>query len=225
MRFVAFLLLTAAFISSQAQTSTILSVQGSANRLAAPDLAVMSVNLMSESATGSQANQVVEQKVLAVQKALKTKGYTKDNLKVGMVSVQFIKSYNDNRPDVYRGSVIGQIELAVDPKEITSLVEAIQGATDANVTINFTFKAETQKRIQDELIAEAVTNARDRADIIAGSIGKKIADVKQVSYSDGPVFQPRGAMMEAKMSADTGIDFSVQEGQMTETVMIDFIAQ
>ncbi len=77
------------------------------------------------------------------------------------------------------------------------------GANTANGAFYF-ISTEAQEKVRDELIADAIANARHRADIAAGALGMEVIGVKSINLNDVyfPVFY-RDVALESSGGAST----------------------
>lgn len=107
--------------------------------------------------------------------------------------------YDDGRVVRWRGSQELRLESG-NADRLAELVGALQADDVLLVGIQFSVRRETRRKLEDELIAEALAAFRDRADLIAKGMGAKawsLIDVSVGTTSHGP--QPV-MRMEARSS-------------------------
>ncbi|MFY0686775.1 MAG: SIMPL domain-containing protein [Cyclobacteriaceae bacterium] len=216
-------------VNGQTQAGfTSVKVSGTATRMVKPDKAVINVAMSVENIKSEVANDQAQEKVLSVQGVLKKHGLPDSLLKISSIAVRFNKSYNAQRPDVYVASFNGKIEIPANGRMITALIESLETATGINVNVQFDFYESTKTKVSAELLKEALTSARERAQVIAGTLNKSIINVSNVSYGYSKSVEPpvyRGARREMTLAADVGIDITIDERMLQESVEMEFVLQ
>jgi hypothetical protein len=212
---------------ANAQLPTVIKIGGTATIEAKPDVATLSFQINAEGSTGKEANELSENKVLAIQKILTIAGLPDTLLKVSNVNLRFSKSYNSNREDMYQASFTAAIKVAANSKNLSALIEKIQSTIEVNLALSFGFSDDLNKKLKDNLLKMAIENAKEKAQLIASSIDKKIVGVVTVSYNFSDQIAPRVSALasESMLSRSEGIDFNIQEMALSESIQIEFYVQ
>lgn len=126
--------------------------------------------------------------------------------------------------------VSNTIELTTQKLELSNdaVINIINlGANRVN-SFEYTLTQESTRKIQDELIEEAYTNAEERARVVASLMNKEIVDVK--SIEPGNFYYPvtyNRMYAEAKVTSDMAgnadsIDFAPESQSVTMNVAVEF---
>ena len=169
-----------------AEDAPVLAVEGRGSASVASDQAVLTVGVVSTGSSASQAQAVNAQKIIAITQALKELGVAGSDIKTQ--SYNFYPNYRNNQ----RGS--GEISnytaahaLQVNVRNISKLGKIIDTAlhSGANEVNSLRFTVSDQSAVQREALQNAIADARKKADIIAGGLGRYIVGIKNVSESTG----------------------------------------
>jgi Uncharacterized conserved protein len=188
---------------SGSNTNTI-TVTGSAETKADPDRAVVEVSV---EATGSSATTVRDD--LAAQsdrltQALRAAGIDDDQVTTGRFAIRERRERprEDEQPPraVYYGTHSFSIDIdSVD--ETGSVVDtAIDGGADSVDRIEYTLAESTREDLRQQVLEQAVSDARSEAEVLAAQVDSRIVDVQQVSTGGGgvsPYFGDAAVTMES----------------------------
>lgn len=179
-------------VNSTSNEKTI-STTGTATKSVDPDLLNIQfgVETQAKNATGAidANNQAMNQVVAAIKKI----GITQDEISTSSFSIYPIyDSITDPKTGVYVGSNLTGYRvsniLLVKTEKLTMGGEIIDAAVQAGAnrvdSVNFALSPEKQLTVQDELIENAVLNAKSKAEKALVPLGQKIIGVKMVSLSD-----------------------------------------
>ena len=145
--------------------------------------------------------------------AIKTIGIIDDEISTSSFTIYPIyNDINDPKTGIYvRSELVGYRVsniLTVETEKLTLGGTIIDAATDAGVnrvnSVYFTLSPEKQLSVQDELIGDAVLNAKSKAEKALVPLGQQIIGVKLVSLSDFGYPPPPIPYYQAYSRADTG---------------------
>ncbi|MFQ6080406.1 MAG: SIMPL domain-containing protein [Candidatus Bathyarchaeia archaeon] len=149
---------------------------------AAPDVARVSLGVLTQAATATEAVQQNAEKMSRVIGALKEMGITEDNMKTEHFSVYPVYSRSD-LPEVvgYRVSNV----IIVDVYDLNMVGRVIDKATEAGTNqvqgVTFTLSENKSRAVKLEALQKAAEDANIKAETIAGSLGIEIVGILHVS--------------------------------------------
>ncbi len=196
----------------------LLSVSGSASAFVVPDTASINLGVLTEAPSAREASDKNAVLMNAVVGALKNQGLKDNEIRTSVFSIQPVYSYpkEGGAPNItgYSASnsvivttmMVGNLSDIID-KSVASGVNQVNG-------ISFLVSEEKQKQIRDELLAAAVTDAREKADKLAESLRVKITDVSSTSISEGGFPQPTALAIVEKAApiqpGESEVSLSIQ---------------
>ena len=211
--------------SARCAEPTVLSVSGQGSAEAAPDRAAVTIGVKTRAADAQEAQGENAARAARIQQALRDLG----------IAEKDIQTRNYNFHPTYR-SIAGR-ETEIDGYEaVNSIVvhledirlvgKAIDTALHqgANQVSSLVFDVRDTRRLRKEALRAAVLDARDKADIIAASLGKRIIGIKSVSESTGGIHARR---YELAAKANGGFDTPIEDGtvSLSATVQIDYMLE
>ena len=171
----------------------ILETQGIAISSAKPDQVSISFQITTIEKTAAQAlnenNDLVKKSILA----LKGNNLTNDEIGTSDFSIDSAYDYlnyqNGTSYTVFKGYKI-QTTLNILTKKIDlagSLIDSVisSGVQQIN-SVNFQISKEKRKILEEELLVEAVKNAKDKADLALGALKTKVNGLKSISLDNTP---------------------------------------
>jgi len=208
-----------------------ITVQGSGEARAEPDLAILTFGVETAAAEAGKAISDNAARSTAVAAALEN--MLDDRATVSTAQYRLDPAY-DHRRDREPGeppTITGYVarnEVRVETKQLDAIGKLIDAATDAGANrvsgLSFALSAEDEPRRQ--ALASATRNARDRATVIAQSLGVKLGAVLQATtsaHAPSPLrsFQAGAMAMEARQA--TPIDPG--DIRIHETVHVTFAVE
>jgi uncharacterized protein YggE len=221
---------------TESQPESTVTTSGTATTTVDPDKFTVTVGAETNGTTAEEATASNADLIAKVIAALMDLGVTEDQISTTNYSVQPVYSHTDPvnacrvmegypiPPECYvTGEVVSytassSISVTLDADGDISAGEVIDTAveTGANTVSSayYFLSTEMQEQVRDDLIADAIANARHRADIAAEAVGMEVSGVHSINLNDVyfPIFS-RG--LEA---ADTQILPGQQEVSMTVSV-------
>lgn len=205
-------------ISTEKQTT--FDVTGESNITTIPDQAEVrlgiQVNEPTVAAAQDQANQVIN----AINQSLGELGIAKEDIKTENYSLYPNYDFQSGSQRITGYSV--NANLVVTLTDFTKLNQAIDAATGvgANQIGGITFSLSDDKRaeVEKEARQEAIANAKDKANELAGLAGMRLGNIVNVYESPTPQQPP--IFMERAMAADAvgsggGAPTNVEPGSTT----------
>ena len=209
-----------------------LSVTGYAEAKIAPDQATVSVNVYTENKELAVAKKQQDRKVKKLVALALKQGVKKNHISTHYANVQplydYIKLTKKRRFRAH--SLTNRISIKMDDLEkVGPLVDSLVAAEfDRIQGVNFTLK--NRRAHQEKLLKQALSNAKQKAEMMADAldtdIGRPLKVSESGSYNRPPVYRARGAQVEAfAVKADSGsIDTYTPTGQVDikQTVNVTF---
>ncbi|MFQ5969922.1 MAG: SIMPL domain-containing protein [Nitrososphaerales archaeon] len=200
----------------------VITVSGSASTSTDPNQLVISFGLETQASTASQATQENAQRMNAVVNAVKELGINEKDISTSSFSVSPI--YDKTRQFVtgYRTSNI--VTVKTDKLEMAGeIIDTAVGAGANRVnSLFFTLSDDLKKKLSDQLIGEAVKDAKMKAEMALEPLGQQIIGVKLVSLEHFVV--PRPVTFE-RFAADVAAPTPIFEAeqQVSISVVVTFL--
>jgi len=200
------------------ETSNIISVSGTGFAYAAPDMAYVSVTVLTESSTAIEAQQKNADTMNNVIEALKRIGVSKDEMKTEHYSLQPIYD-RDKQQKIVGYECRNTLRVTWRKIEEVGIVLDAAVKAGANSVGGVTFGLSKQKleTLTAQAIKEAVNDAEAKAQVLASAL--KLAIVGKVSVSIGAPYVPQAQVYELKATAPPIVP---GELQVTVTVQINY---
>ncbi|MGG6314391.1 SIMPL domain-containing protein [Paenibacillus macerans] len=206
----------------------VVTVVGSGELSVKPDVAYLSVGVVTEAKTAKEAQSANATKVAALTKVLKeTWGIADKDIQTGQFYVQPNYTYNDKDGQQIKG-YSAQHTLEVTYRDLTKVGQLLDAASSAgaNRIDNIRFSTENPDQYQEQVIQKAMDDANKKAAAISKAAGRQLGIVLSISQASAgtPVFTQNYKMMEMA-AADSAVSTPVQPGeidlQTTLTVMYE----
>lgn len=180
------------------------SFTGTGKVSAKPDIAQVSLAVRTPKVnTASEAVKQNSSQINAIIKALKDLGIAEKDIKTSNFSVNPVYNYKPNTPGEIIGYEVYQ-ELLTKIRNLDNIGQVITRATElgANQIGNIAFTIDDKEALKKQARAEAVTQAKERAQemaVLTGMHLKKIVNVYEnnndqpMGYGGGPVMMKDGA--------------------------------
>jgi len=203
----------------------IISVTGSASKDVAPDEVVINFGVETQALTASDASQQNAATMNNIVKAVKDLGITDKEISTSRFNIW--PNY-DTSGRVITGYTASNI-VSVKTEQLTKASQVIDASVDAGAnrveSIFFTLSDGLNKQIRDELITDAVQDAKMRAEKALAPLGKQIIGVKSVSLAEFGI-PPPIVPFESRV-AEKGVAFPTpifeSEQQVSTSVSVIFL--
>ena len=201
-----------------------LSVEGTGEANAAPDQATVAIGITTHAADAAKAQNDNAWTAAQIQNAIAALGIDAKDIQTQNYSFRPTYRTEENRRSEINGyTVDNTVLVCVRDIKLTGKVVDAALSHGANEISSLSFTASDARALRKEALKNAIADARDKADIIAQGLGKRIVGIQTVSENTGYPETRRyvGNMMLAAKDAATPI----QPGSLTLTanVHIDFL--
>jgi len=174
----------------------VISVTGTGSAYAAPDVAYVSVTVLTESATATEAQQKNADVMNNVIEALKKTGVSKDDMKTEHYSLQ--PTYDREGQRIIGYQCRNTLRVTWRKVEEVGMVLDTAVKAGANTVGSVTFGLSKQKvdTLTAQAIREAASDAEAKAQTLASAL--KLTIVRKVSVSIGTPYVPQSRVYELK---------------------------
>jgi uncharacterized protein YggE len=187
-------------INAQAQTEPTpfpsrektLSVTGTAMTSVDPDLLNIQFGVEVQKETAKDAFDANSIQMNAIVDAIKAAGITEDEISTAQLTIYPVyESYQDKETGIYKQRLVGYSVsniIRVETKKLGLASDIIDGAVQAGAnridTVYFTLSPKKQTQVSDDLLAEAIKNAKSKAEKALAPLDYQIIGIKHVGLSE-----------------------------------------
>jgi hypothetical protein len=193
------------------------TVAGSATIRSAPDEAVVTLGVQTQAPTAQGALQQNASRMNDVVKAI-----LGDGVKPGDLATQWVNlypNYDSGGTAIVSYSAQNQVNVTVrDLSKIGAVIDDAVGA-GANLSSGIQFQLSDQNQGVERALAEAVANARAKAEALAAAGDASLGSVVTITEGTAPQYPPIPFAADAGREASTPISSPTLETQVTVTVV------
>jgi len=222
---VIFSLVLVSGISGCAQEDNVITTQGNSEITVNPDEAevVVGISILKDSAADAQneANAITT----SIINGLKTEGIPEVNIQTEQLSLyeEYDWSSGTQKTKGWRATQTLRVKTT-DLSNVGTIVDiAVENGANQISSINFGLSSDKEQEYKTQALADATTNAKEKAETIALSLGAKLGNIKSVSES-GFYYTPyRYAMEEVAGASAVKEAAAVMPGQVSVTASISIV--
>jgi uncharacterized protein YggE len=169
-----------------------ISVTGTATTSVDPDLLVVQFGVEVQEPTAKEALDANSQLMNAVVDAIRAVGITDNEVNTAQLSIYPVyESYQEKETGIYRQKLVGYAVsniIRVETKNLSLASDIIDSAVSAGAnrvdSVYYTLSPQRQMQVSDNLLSEAIINAKSKAEKALAPLDYQIIGVKHVSLSD-----------------------------------------
>lgn len=221
------------FIGSDPSRVATITVQGSAEKMVAPDVARLSFGVMSEAVDLPTAQSDAAKKNNAVIEYLTSAGIDKKDIQSNL---SFYPRYGEQArtncfalPCPVNQVIIGftaSYQLQVTVHELAKVGELVAGVTKQGIT-NFNgpnFSVEDEESYKADIRAEAIAEAEAKAKRLAKDLGVRLVRVIDFNEAGGPIYYGKAMSFESYgMGGDSAVpEVLPGENQVVSNISITY---
>ncbi len=181
-------------------------VSGEGKVSAAPDIATIDLGVTAQSKTVADAQSQAANAMNKVVSALTAAGVAQKDIQTRVFSVSTVTHYNnqtgENIFDGFQVTNTVSAKLRDLPKVGDTIDSVIAAGGDLARINNLAFTIEDPIRYQDQVLQKAMTNAQDKAELLANLAGVKLGRPTFISTSATTPVPPVPIAISGKISAD-----------------------
>ena len=211
---VLFIFSTLAFSNTSLPSNRHISVTGSAQMLAMPDIAVVYLNVESEQKSSLAAKKEVDERVNNLLSGLTDFDVDEKNVSASNISTEVRYAYNRDERDKIEGYVARRT-LTVTLKNIAKLNAFMDFAlrVKINAIRNIELKSSNEKLLQQEVNALAVEHAKSRGQSLAKAFGVNLGAIYSINANSTQIQQRYGANNEGYKTSVRMANSSAKPGR------------
>ncbi|MFB5646957.1 MAG: SIMPL domain-containing protein [Candidatus Nitrosomaritimum yanchengensis] len=212
----------------------VISVTGTATTSVDPDLLVITFGVETQEKSAKDALVANSESMTSIVNILRSLGVSENEISTSRISIYPIyDSYRDSVTEKYTQELVGYRvtnTITVETEQLNKAADIIDGGVSSGANrvdnVSFTLSPEKQLEIKDDLLGQAVLNAKKKAENALAPLDHKIIGVKAVTLSEFgvpppiPVFSASGAFAEdAAFKSSTPVFSSDQDITTTASVI------
>ena len=212
------------------QSDNVISVSGTGELYAKPDLAQTSFSVVTEAKTVAEALSENTDKMNAVIQAVKDQGVEEKDLKTTnfyitpryeWIDVTYF--YPEGKRTLVGYEITQTLEVKIrDLAKTADVLEAGIGA-GSNQVGNLQFTIEEEDDLKKQAREEAIAEAKEKAELLASQLGVKLVGVSSFSESsDGGIFYYGMGKAESGTAPSADVQIETGENKISVTVYISY---
>lgn len=188
-------------ILNTAKTANTISFSGEGKALAKPDIAVISMSIITEGVTSKDAQYDNSKKSKAATDFLKEQGIEDKDIKTAGYNIYPQYSYHQNASPEIKGYQANQI-MEAKVRDLDKLSDILSGVVSAgiNQVNNLSFQIDDPDSLKAEARAKAIENAKMKAGGLEKQLGVRLGRIVNFSESvggfPGPIFYEKAITAE-----------------------------
>ncbi len=205
--------------SIQTETTLNLTAEGKVTR--APDIMMISLGVMTEAVTASDAMAANARQMTGLMASLKKAGIAEKDIQTSNLSLSPKYDYPERRaPELVGYQVSNQVTVKV--RDLKNAGQAIDAAVSGggNMVNSIAFGIDDPSKALDEARTSAMSEAMARAELYARAAGYRVKRVVSISEQGGYFPQPQPKMMMARMDMAESYSTPVAGGEMDISVSV-----
>lgn len=219
------LLLVSCAVAAQASTpqssGTLLNVSATAEASKVPDIAQISVGVVTQNTNSTEAMRTNAQEMQKVMRALREANIAERDIQTTGASLNPQYRYQDNQAPSITGYQASNT-VSVKIRDIARLgdVLSVLTAQGSNQINGPTFSIDQPEPVYDQARMEALKNAQARAQVYASALGLRVVRIVSIDETGGNNFRPMAPMMASARADSTPI--AVGETTISVTLNVVF---
>ncbi|MCD1295685.1 hypothetical protein CUJ83_11820 [Methanocella sp. CWC-04] len=221
--------------SENNESERTVTVTGNGYVYTEPDIAKVSVGVVTEANTSSEAMQMNADQMDAVMKSVRRLGIPEKDIKTSQISVQPVYNYQyqpkdaTEKPKIVGYKASNTVTITVrDMSKVGPVIDASYGSGSNKIDgVSFMLSEEKQSLVYKQALEKAVKDGADKAKTIASAADIEGMKLKTISESGGfyPVYYDSYNMAAAERAsgaAPTPVSPGEQKVQATVTMVYTF---
>lgn len=218
-------------IGKDVVSSNVITVNGTGEAFAVPNIAEVTFDVMQESATVAAAQQVVTTRTNDIMAYLKSAGIEEKDIKTinysvypryeyeqkAMICPVGLPCYPGSGTQVLKGyTVSNSVQVKIRKTEDSGTILSELGKKKVTNISGLNFTVEDQETIKDQAREKAIADAKEKAEVLAKQLGVKIKTIVNFSENgDYPVYFKSAVMNQVGRAEamDAGSAPSIQPGE------------
>lgn len=209
--------------NQQVDANREIQVQGTGMAKATPTQASITLGVQIEpQETAELATQQLAEKVTSVMEALRGLGVAKEDIKTTNVSTNPVREFPEGRSELVGYEASEQVQVTIRDRDRAGEIISRVTQEGVNQVGNIQFSVEDDADVIAQAEAEAIADARERAERLAQQLDVRIGKVKTFSSSIGQPGQPIPFYAAEGRGGDVSLPVSPGTEETTVTVHITY---
>ncbi len=201
----------------------ILSVKGVGQVSKIPDLMVVNFEIMSQSYDYDKAMNELNKRTNILKQDIMKANFSKEDLKTTDYSIDTDYKYENNEKIFLGYKAIHQLRLEFDYKqEVLNQLINIVSKSDAEPVYRLSFEVKDKQSFKDEVLTDAVLNAKQSASVIAKSAGIKLGKILNINYNVPEIMIRSSLVLENQMLEASQVSITPEEIKETDSITIEY---
>ena len=203
----------------------IISVSGEGVVEAPPDIATISVGVISRDKDATKVQSTNSTIATNVINSITALGIERRNIRTGNYNFRQIYRTDENRRQIFDSyEVTNTVTITVNDLSKVGKVIDVALSNGANEVNSLNFGIRDREKFQSEALRLAVLDARKKAEIAAVALGKVIVSVRSVSINSASIMAPRSEKLMAMANMDSAYETPIESGTLkcSASVHVEF---
>ena len=181
----------------------LLSVNGQGIVEAAPERATISIGVQTQDRDASRAQALNAKAAQDIINSIVSLGVERKYIRTSDYNFRPTYRQDENRRNEINGYIVNNtVYIVLDDLSLVGKVIDVSLSHGANNINSLDFGIKNRKKLQDEALAMAIRDAKQRAELVARELGKTIVGIQNISIDTGgvDVMRSNSIMMKAEMA-------------------------
>jgi len=204
------ILVAVSFAAALAETK--ITVNGTGEVRVSADTAIISLGVNARDKDVLKAQQRVNETIAAIRNALIKQDLKEENINTDFINIYPVYDYSNDQEQLAAYNASSTLAIKVTDMESVGTLIDVCFEAGANTLNGITFSASDTEAAETEAMKTAVTDAKEKAEILAEASGLKITGIESItedgvySYQNdvGNVYSRAAGMKAAAMEEDAG---------------------
>ncbi len=199
-----------------------LRIKGTGKASRQPDLIVVNFKIVSEDYNYDEALNNLNKRTALLRQDIVKAGFNRDDLKTTNFNINTKYRYEDGQSyfDGYRASHDLKLEFPYNRLLLNQLLKIVS-ISNANAEFKIFFEVDDKEDFKNELLRNAVENAKKNALVITDAAGVKLGKILNITYDWQEILSRSKLKMEMS-EIQNGIDVVPEDVEAGDTVSIEW---
>ena len=212
-------------IASAEEYVPIISVSGEGIVEAPPDSATISVGVVSRNKDATKVQSENARSATNIINSIATLGIERKNIRTGNYNFRQVYRYDEEGKSIFDGyEVTNTVTIFVNDLEKVGKVIDAALSNGANKIDSLNFGIRDKEKFQNDALRLAVSDAKNKAEIVAAGLGKSIVGVRNVSVNSTSIRTQGMEKVNMMATRDASFSTPIESGTLTcsASVHVDF---
>lgn len=201
----------------------VIKVKGVGNVTKQPDLVVIQFKIISKGYDYDKVMNDLNERTAILRNDIVKAGFAKEDLKTTNFSIDTEYKYKDGE-NIFTGyKALHDLKLEFDYNQIilNNLLRTIS-SSEADPEYRILFEVKDKRAFKDEILTDAVNNAKQNASVIANASSVKLGNILNITYDYREIPYRSSVVLEKTMLNSSSLDIYPEDVTGTDTVFIEW---